>query len=100
GSLKILAIFGKMPKGTIVGGQITKGKIEVGATARVLRDDQLIAEGKIETLQCGKVDVKEAQQGEECGLGFTGKAKLEEGDVLEVYKEEMQARIFAVEGAK
>ncbi|MFH1711618.1 MAG: translation initiation factor IF-2, partial [Patescibacteria group bacterium] len=46
GSLKILAIFGKMPKGTIVGGQITKGKIEVGATARVLRDDQLIAEGK------------------------------------------------------
>ena len=100
GSLKILAIFKKTPKGSIVGGQVTKGKIELGATARVLRDGQVMAEGKIDSVQCGKVDVKEAQQGEECGLGFVGKAKLEVGDVLEIYTEEMQERTLEVEGAK
>ena len=83
----------------IVGGQVTKGVIKVGATARVLRDGELIAEGLIDSLQSGKVDVKEVEQGEECGLGFTGKAKLEVGDMLEVYTEEMQERTLVVEGA-
>jgi len=93
GTMRVLAVFSKTDKGMIVGGQVLKGTIELGATARVTRDDQIIAEGVIDTLQCGKMNVKEAQQGEECGIGFKGKAKIEEGDILEVYREEERARV-------
>ncbi|MFH1632020.1 MAG: translation initiation factor IF-2 [bacterium] len=92
GSVKVLAIFKKTTKGVIVGGQVAKGTVEVNSTARVMRDGEIVAEGKIESLQCGKMDVKIAEQGEECGMGFIGKAKVEVGDVLEVYREEMIAR--------
>ena len=56
-------------------------------------------EGTIDTLQAGKADVKEVQQGADCGLGFTGKTKIEVGDLLEVYTEEMKERTLNVEGA-
>ena len=99
GSLEVLAVFQKTDKGMIIGGQVKKGTIEVGATARVMRDEQVIAEGKIKSLQSAKVDVKDVQQGQQCGMEFTGKAKIEVGDVLEVYKEEEQARTLEVPGA-
>jgi len=99
GSVKVLAVFQKTPKGMVVGGAVNKGKIEVGATARVVRDDQVIAEGKINSLQAGKQEVKEVLEGQQCGMGFTGKAKIEEGDVLEIYTEEEHARTLVVPGA-
>ena len=99
GSVKVLAIFSKLPKGMVVGGAVSKGKVEVGATARVVRDDQVIAEGKISSLQAGKQEVKDVEEGQQCGIGFTGKAKIEEGDVLEVYTEEEHARTLVVPGA-
>ncbi len=99
GSVKVLAVFQKMPKGMVVGGAVNKGSIEVGATARVVRGEQVIAEGKINSLQAGKQDVKEVMEGQQCGIGFTGKAKIEEGDILEVYKEEEHARTLEVPGA-
>ncbi|MDP2631513.1 MAG: translation initiation factor IF-2 [Candidatus Uhrbacteria bacterium] len=92
GSLKVLAIFQKTANGLIVGGQVTKGRIEKSSTARVMRDGQIIAEGTIDSLQCGKTDVRLAEQGEECGINFICKIKVEVGDVLEVYREEMVAR--------
>ncbi len=93
GSMRVLAVFSKVEKGMIVGGQVLKGTIEPGAVARVTREEKIIAEGKINNLQCGKMDVKEARQGEECGIEFTGKAKIEVGDVLEVYREEEKERV-------
>lgn len=100
GSISILAVFQKSPKGMIVGGQVNKGIVELGATARVMRDDKIIAEGKIGSLQEGKMDVKFVEQGNQCGMEFVGKAKIEVGDTLEIYKEEEQARVLNVAGAK
>lgn len=100
GTLKILAVFKKSPKGMIVGGQVLKGMAELDATARVIRGEEVIAEGKIGSLQTGKVDVKQVEQGQECGLEFYGKAKLEVNDVLEMYKEEEHARTLNIEDAQ
>ncbi|MBT6254052.1 translation initiation factor IF-2, partial [Candidatus Uhrbacteria bacterium] len=99
GSVKVLAIFQKLVKGMVVGGAVSKGSVAVGATARVVRDDVVIAEGRINSLQAGKVDVKDVLEGQQCGIGFTGKAKIEEGDVLEIYTEEEHARTLEVPGA-
>jgi len=93
GLMKILAVFSKTPKGMIVGGQVLKGIVEINAIARVMREGQIVAEGSIDGLQAGKMDVKDVQQGEECGIEFTGKAKIEVGDILEIYKEELRPRV-------
>jgi len=100
GSVKILATFQKMEKGCVIGGKVTKGRIEVGATARVVRDEQVIAEGKIKGLQISKMVVKDVEQGNDCGIEFAGKAKIEPDDILEIYKEEEKARTLEVEGSK
>lgn len=99
GTVEVLALFGKTDKGSVIGGRVLKGSIEVGATARVLRGDQVIAEGKIESLQSGKTSIRDVQQGAECGISFIGKAKFEVGDRLEVYLEETKERKLDVEGA-
>lgn len=99
GSLRILKVFKKVNKGTIAGGVVLKGEIALDATARVLRNDEVIGEGKITTLQAGKADVKTVQQGTECGFTFTGKTKLEDDDVLEFYTEEEKQRTVEVHGA-
>ncbi len=98
GAVKILATFQKTDSGMIIGGQVVKGMIELGATARVIRDDQVIAEGKIKSLQEGKMDVKSVEQGKQCGMEFAGKVKIEVGDILEIYKEEKQERLLNIAG--
>ncbi len=100
GTLKVLGLFKKLTKGIVLGGQVLKGKLEPGATVRVMRGDKIIEEGKIESIQVGKTQVREVQQGEECGLAFIGKGRIEIGDILEAYKEEMHARTFEVEGSR
>ena len=96
GTLKVLGVFKKLTKGVVVGGQVLKGKLESGATVRVLRADRVIDEGKIDSIQIGKTVMTQVQQGEECGLAFIGKAKIEIGDILEAYREDMQERKLTV----
>lgn len=100
GSVNILAVFQKVDKGMVIGGQVAKGKVQVGATARVLRGGQVIGEGTIKGLQSGRAAVKFVDQGTECGMEFQGKTKIEVGDVLEIYSEEEKERTLEVKGAK
>ena len=92
GKLEVLAIFRSEPKSMIVGGQVKSGKLENNAKVVVLRDDKPVAEGKITQLQCNKRDTDQVKSGQECGLKYEGRPVVEEGDVLEVYKEEQRAR--------
>ncbi len=97
---EVLAIFKKIEKGMIIGVKVKKGKFIPGATLRVLRGEQVVGEGKIEALQSGKTSIKDVLAGQDCGLSFQGKTKIEVGDTLEAYHEELQARTLVVEGAK
>lgn len=100
GSAEVLALFKKTDKGMIIGAKIKKGKFIPGATLRVLRNGQMMGEGKIEALQAGKMSVKDVLAGQDCGLSFQGKTKIEVGDTLEAYQEEEHARMLVVDGAK
>ncbi|MDA0208138.1 MAG: translation initiation factor IF-2 [bacterium] len=100
GTAEVLAVFKKTVKGMVIGGQVKKGVIQLGATARVTRAGEILAEGKVIGLQAGKVDVKEVQQGTQFGMELAGKAKIEVGDVLEFYTEEVKERTLEVHGAK
>lgn len=96
GQVKVLALFMKTEKGMVVGGQVTKGIAEVEATARVMRNAEVIGEGRVARLQSGKSDVRDVEQGSECGIEFEGKTKIEVGDVLDLYKEEVKQREFKI----
>ncbi len=100
GSGEVLAVFKKHDKGMIIGAKVKKGKFTPNATLRVLRAGQMVGEGKIEALQSGKTSVRDVLAGQDCGLSFIGKTKIEIGDQLEAYSEEIQARTLVVEGAK
>lgn len=92
GIFKVLAIFRTDKNAMIVGGRVESGKLLKGSKARIKRVGEIIGLGKITALQSGKQSMNEIPQGNECGLQFEGKLKIEEGDVLEVYKEEQKIK--------
>jgi translation initiation factor IF-2 len=98
GKVEVLALFKKLDKGGVIGGKVLGDKIRVGAKLRVLRADQVVGEGEIVRIQAGKQSVKEVSGGSECGIEYTGRAKIEVGDMLETYQEESKARVLQIEG--
>ena len=88
GRLKVMAIFRTEPKMQIVGGRVLDGEIKANAFVEVMREKELIGEGKITSLQSGKVEVQRVEANQECGMRFEGKGVIiEEGDILAFYEE-------------
>jgi translation initiation factor IF-2 len=92
GNFKLVAIFRSEKNTMIVGGRVESGKLVKDCKVRVKRKGEIIGAGKLTKLQTGKQEVKEVPGGTECGVEFSGKLKLEEGDILEAYKEEKKER--------
>ena len=92
GKLKVIAIFRKEKSRMIVGGKVTSGKVENKALIDVIRNKEKITKGRITKLQHNKKDVPEVEKGKEAGILFEGEPIIEEGDILEIYKEEKKQR--------
>lgn len=92
GNFKVIQIFRSDKKMMILGGRVESGKLEKDAKVRVKRKGNIMGVGKLTKLQTAKQEVKEIPQGTEGGVQFEGKVKVEEGDVLEAYKEETKAK--------
>ena len=71
--------------GTIAGSYVTDGKIARNAQIRLLRDNIVIHEGKIDSLKRFKDDAKEVNTGYECGIGIENYNDIKEGDVIECF---------------
>jgi translation initiation factor IF-2 len=71
--------------GAIAGCYVTDGKIERGLPTRLLRDGIIIYEGKNASLRRFKDDVKEVQNGYECGIGLENFNDIKVGDVIQSY---------------
>lgn len=82
----------QVPKiGTIAGASVTDGKITRSSSLRLIRDAVVIYNGKIGSLRRFKDDVREVQQGYECGIGIEGYSDIRTGDVIEAYVVEEEA---------
>jgi len=92
--LVIKGIFKITKTAVICGGEVTKGKLTVPATARVMRGGKKIAEVEVTNLKRGPQDTKEVVEGEMCGLSLktVNKLDLQEGDQIELYATETVAR--------
>jgi translation initiation factor IF-2 len=85
GEVEVRQTFKVSRLGTIAGCMVTSGVVTRGAQVRLLRDGTIIHDGRIGTLRRFQEDVREVQQGFECGLTIDGYNDVKEGDVLEVY---------------
>jgi translation initiation factor IF-2 len=71
--------------GTIAGSYVVEGKIARNSQIRVVRDNIVIAEDKIDSLKRFKDDAKEVMQGFECGVGLDKFNDIKEGDIFESF---------------
>ncbi|WP_300457747.1 translation initiation factor IF-2 [Desulfobacula sp.] len=78
-----------VPKmGTIAGSHISEGKMIRGKKVRLLRDGIIKSDTQLSSLRRFKDDVKEVEQGYECGIGLDKYNNIKVGDVIECYEVE------------
>ncbi len=98
GKGRVLAIFKDGKKDKILGVRVEDGQFKKGSSARIMRDDTLIAQGTIVSLRQGDQDIQECGKGIECGVGIVFKlsdeerVKILEHDSVTVYTKEKQER--------
>ena len=85
GEAEVRQTFRASRVGTIAGCMVTSGVLQRGGKIRVVRDGTIVHDGVIETLKRFQDDVREVQQGFECGLTIENFNDVKEGDVLEAY---------------
>lgn len=97
GALTIKGVFRTTKEEVIAGGEVTSGKVYAGLTTRIRRGDEVVAEMELEKVQKQQQEVKEAFEGDMCGLSFktTKKVQLEEGDKLEFFTRELVKRTLS-----
>lgn len=87
GRLKVLAVFRTEKDSQIIGGKVLDSEIESDSMIEVYRNKEMIATGKMRKLQSGRQDVNVVEADQECGIEYEGQPVIEEGDILNFYKE-------------
>ncbi len=92
GNASIRQVFNITKVGKVAGCMITDGTVRRGAKVRLLRDNVVIHEGTLKTLKRVKDEVREVNQGYECGMAFENYQDIQTGDVIECFEVEEVAR--------
>ena len=79
------------PKVIVAGSYVQDGKITRTCQIRLIRDGIVVHEGKLASLRRFKDDVKEVEEGYECGLSIDGYRDIKEGDQIEAFTLEEEA---------
>ena len=93
GIAEVREVFRSSKFGAAAGCMVVEGTIYRNKPIRVLRDDQVIFTGQLQSLRRFKDDVNEVRAGMECGLAVKG-YDVEAGDKIEVFEiQEIQRTI-------
>ena len=85
GIAEVKDVFTGSGFGNIAGCLVIEGKIKKDEPIRVLRNDVVIYEGRLESLRRHQDDVKEVVMGTECGIGVKNYDDIQPGDQIEVF---------------
>jgi translation initiation factor IF-2 len=86
GRAEVRQVFTVSKAGVIAGSYVVDGTISRAAVGvRVLRDNVVVYEGKLGSLRRFKDDVREVQQGYECGISVENFNDIKAGDIIEAY---------------
>jgi translation initiation factor IF-2 len=86
GRAEVRQVFTVSKAGVIAGAYVVDGTITRAAVgARVIRDNVVVYEGRLGSLRRFKDDVREVQQGYECGISVENFNDVKAGDIIEAY---------------
>ena len=88
GHAEVRQIFRISRLGNVAGCYVTDGTLLRSDLIRVMRDGEKLAETRCAGLRRFQEDVREVQNGYECGISLEGFDAITEGDVLEFYHRE------------
>ena len=86
GLVEIREVFRISKVGSVAGCYVLEGIIKRGSLVRLMRNDELIHTGELDSLKRFKDDVKEVRAGFECGLSLRNFNEIEIGDKVETYE--------------
>jgi translation initiation factor IF-2 len=92
GRAKILKFFKKDGSRQILGGRVEEGIIKKGAKIQINRLKENVGSGSILELQREKQPVTEVIKGFEFGAMIDSRTEIQEGDVIEIFEEEVIKR--------
>jgi translation initiation factor IF-2 len=84
-TVEVRDVFKISKVGTIAGCYVQDGKIVRNNKVRLVRDGLVVFDGSIASLKRFKDDVREVEQGFECGIALEGYNDLKVGDTVEAY---------------
>ncbi len=94
GHAEVRQVIAVPRSGTIAGSYVTDGLMRRGAKARLTRGSKEVYKGSIAGLRRFKDDVREVQNGFECGINLQNYENVQEGDIIEAYEMvEVPARV-------
>jgi translation initiation factor IF-2 len=86
GRAEVRQVFTVSKAGIIAGAYVVDGTITRAAVGvRVIRDNVVVYQGKLGSLRRFKDDVREVQQGYECGISVENFNDIKAGDIIEAY---------------
>ena len=85
GTAQLLEIFNISRIGQIAGCRVTKGVMRAGASMRVIREQQVVFDGRLDSLKRHQESVQEVSEGLECGIFLRGFKGYAVGDTIECY---------------
>ncbi|MBN1307233.1 MAG: translation initiation factor IF-2 [Chitinispirillaceae bacterium] len=92
GSAVVRKVFKVSKVGTVAGSFVESGTVCRGDRVRLIRDDIVVTEGRIYSLRRMQEDVREVQNGHECGLTIENWSDYREADRVEAFEEVEIAR--------
>ncbi|MDO8375587.1 MAG: translation initiation factor IF-2, partial [Aquabacterium sp.] len=92
GSAEIRTVFVASKIGTVAGCMVTSGVARRNATFRLVRENEVIYTGEVDSVKRMKDDVREVAEGFECGIKLKNYNDIAEGDQLEFFEVKEVAR--------
>ena len=88
GRAEVKAIFTAAKRAKVAGVSVTEGKVNLGALARIWRQEEVVFESEVSSLKRFKDNVKEVAAGYECGVGIKDYKEFQVGDIIEFFRRE------------
>ena len=85
GTAQILEIFKVSGAGKIAGSKVIDGEINNNSDVRVIRDGSIIFTGKVGSLFREKNQVKQVNNGQECGIALKDYIDFQKNDTIEAF---------------
>ena len=85
GTAQILEIFKVSGAGKVAGSKVTDGEISSNSSVRIIRDGTIIFTGKIGSIFREKNQVKQVNNGQECGITLKDYIDFQKNDTIEAF---------------